>query len=299
MKPKRLIPMTTVNHSQITRTIRWVSATDPANAGILAELQRRMADYYATNGEYYEQIDTSKGYWATDVSYAEILRQAERSNQILEIGCGRANLLSHAPQLAARYTGIDFSSKLMEQNQELYPEACFCPIKSSTRFPVESAMYDLVFSVWVIEHTVYPHLFLDECCRVLRPGGVLVILCPDYLGSGRMASQRAGFSAGTGREKLRRGAVLDALVTGWDQKVVIPGRCQSWRRAIGDGSAFLVNTRPVCFTDPFLPDVDAVYVTYAAEMIAYLRGRIQLESSSALRAEDRRIFLVGRKEEQC
>lgn len=254
-----------------------------------------MANYYATNTEYYEEIDTSKEYWRNDLSYAEILRQAERGSRILEIGCGRANLLLHAPHLATRYTGIDFSSNLMERNRKFFPEACFYSIKSPTEFPVESAAFDFVFSVWVIEHAVYPHLFLDECSRVLKPGGTLAILCPDYLRAGHMASQRAGFSAGTGRQKLERGSVLDALLTGWDRKIVIPVRCRHWQKKIGDKWAFLVNTQPICFTDPFLPDVDAVYVTYAPEMISYLRGRVELELSSAARPEASRILLVGRK----
>jgi SAM-dependent methyltransferase len=282
-------------HQPVGRAIHWVSAVDPANAKVLAELQARMAGYYATNDEYYEEIDITKDYWRTEPSYAEILHQAERANRILEIGCGRANLLAHAPGLAARYTGIDFSSQLIERNRKHYSEACFQLIEWPTRFPVESSSYDFVFSVWVIEHTVYPNVFLDECCRVLRPGGVLAILCPDYLGADRMASQRAGFSAGTGKEKVKRGAILDALVTGWDRKVVIPGACGRRRKAIGDRYAFLVNSQPVCFTDPFIPDVDAVYVTYADEMIAYLRGRVGLEPSAAARAKDRQILLLGKK----
>jgi SAM-dependent methyltransferase len=284
-----------INNIHVSRAIRWVSAVDTANAAILTELQAKMANYYATNTDYYEEIDISKEYWRTDLSYAEILRQAERGSKILEIGCGRANLLVHAPHLSSRYTGIDFSGQLMERNQKLFPEASFQPISSPTRFPVEAAAYDFVFSVWVIEHTVYPHLFLDECYRVLKPGGVLAILCPDYLGANRLVSQRAGYSAGTGREKLVRGAVLNALVTGWDQRIAIPARCKLWRKKIGNSFSFLVNTQPVCFTDPFIPDVDAVYVTYADEMIAYLRGRVELVSSLAVKAKDRRIFLMGKK----
>jgi hypothetical protein len=107
-----------------------------------------------------------------------------------------------------------------------------------------------------------------------------------------MSSQRAGFSFGTGREKLARGHLVDALVTGWDRKVAIPRRCAQLR---ADGGGFHVNLAPVCFEDPFLPDHDAIYVTYAQEMVEHLRGRIEFPGDWADLNSRWPIYLVGKK----
>jgi hypothetical protein len=151
----------------------------------------------------------------------------------------------------------------------------------------------------VLEHCVFPNLFLDESVRVLRPGGVLGILCPDFLGTGRMSSQRSGFSAGTGREKLSGGQYWDALVTGYDNKIKIPLHTLSLRVEARKRPQFFINLAPTCFTDRFLPDVDAVYLTFADEIRSYLANSILWEplvdSLIKYSAAHSHIYLKGRK----
>lgn len=81
----------------------------------------------------------------------------------------------------------------MQHNRLLYPEANFNVINKPNTLPFDDESFDFVFSVFVIEHSTDPSKFLNECSRILKPGGSLVILCPDFLGSGHMTSQRAGW----------------------------------------------------------------------------------------------------------
>jgi SAM-dependent methyltransferase len=43
------------------------------------------------------------------------------------------------------------------------------------RLPPEAADYDFVLSTQVLEHAEGPTTYLQECCRVLRPGGHLLL----------------------------------------------------------------------------------------------------------------------------
>lgn len=45
--------------------------------------------------------------------------------------------------------------------------------------PFEAGQFAVVFSAHTIEHTRDPRAFLSECSRILRPGGLLYVVCPD------------------------------------------------------------------------------------------------------------------------
>jgi SAM-dependent methyltransferase len=147
----------------------------------------------------------------------------------------------------------------------------------------------------VIEHTVFPQLFLNECIRTLKPGGLFMLRCPNFLGAGSLPSQRAGFSAGTGSDKLAAGRWFDAIVTGWDRKVRIPLRCFLLRREARQGRGFFINLQPACFEDQFIADYDAVYLTDEAEMVRFMEDRVIFDVLKGLDSKSSDIFLCGRK----
>lgn len=47
--------------------------------------------------------------------------------------------------------------------------------------PFPDATFDIVYSTNVLEHTIDPAQVLREAVRVLKPGGTLQIVCPNYL----------------------------------------------------------------------------------------------------------------------
>ena len=278
-----------------TRNLNWVSSIDPGQEVELGRLQERMVKYYSTSDSYYSDIDFTADAWTSDPCYLDIVSRLEDRRSIVEVGCGGANLLRHHPRFASRYAGCDFSAELIARNQAAHPYARFRRIENPRRLPFGDATADAVFSIYVIEHTVYPADFLNECWRVLRPGGRFILRCPDFLGGSKMTSQRAGFAFGTGREKIRAGAVIDALVTGYDRKIGIPRACAALRRKIGGGHGFYVNLAPTCFFDPFAPDHDATYLTYADEMVNFLQGRVAFPDDWRQLNGRWPIYLVGTK----
>ena len=53
---------------------------------------------------------------------------------------------------------------------------------SADSIPVPKEVYDMVLSTELLEHVEFPSLILNECCRVLKPGGMILVsmpmLCP-------------------------------------------------------------------------------------------------------------------------
>jgi len=278
-----------------TRILNWVSSIDPRYDKELSGLQARMVDFYSTSDSYYSDIDYTSAVWTSDPCHLDILSRLEGRHAIVEAGCGGAKLLRNHPRFASCYSGCDFSAELIGRNRAAHPDALFRRIEDPRRLPFEDAVADALFSIYVIEHTVYPADFLTECWRLLRPGGLFILRCPDFLGASKIPSQRAGFTYGTGREKLRAGSVIDALMTGYDRKIRIPRTCARLRKKIANHYGFYINLAPTCFIDPFAPDHDATYLTYADEMVNFLRDRISFPDSWREVNACWPIYLVGTK----
>jgi len=260
------------------RKINWLSSLEERNKNLINGLESKLQNFYSTNQEYYNTIDFTSDSWIDkeELGFKDIVDVAKTAGEILEVGCGSANILKHYGYLQTRYHGCDFSGGLLSNNSIKFPCASFRTLKKPNSLPYENNVFDLVFSVYVIEHTTNPSLFLNECIRVLKQNGILIILCPDFLGQGRMTSQRAGFSAGTTTDKLKKKKYFDALITYYDNHVKIPFFCKYLSCKARNKPRFFINIAPTIFTDKFFPDVDAVYVTSRKEMILYLQKETTL-----------------------
>jgi SAM-dependent methyltransferase len=262
--------------SKISRKIEWKSTLHKDNVLQLNCLQKDLMEFYESNENYYKDIDFTNESWLdkNEILNQDIISECNGCVSILEIGCGKANILRTTNVSPVNYTGIDFSERLIDDNKKNFPTANFLRINDPQKFPLASENFDLVFSHFVLEHSVFPNKMLNESLRVLRRTGKLIILCPDFLAKGGISSQRSGFSKGTGREKLQKGKILDAFVTGFDNKVKMPLYCLWYRVQANLNPKFYINLNPVCFNDPFIPDVDAVYLTYENEIKNFLNVKI-------------------------
>jgi SAM-dependent methyltransferase len=280
-----------------TRDLNWVAAVDPENHEALQTLEARMHTFYETNASYYDSIAFSAEAWndPSQLAHRNILANV-RGKRILELGCGGAPVLGTGSIAESQYTGCEFSPAILAANSHRHPEAKFIQLIDARTIPLQQR-FEAVFSVFVLEHCVFPQNFLSETLRLLAPGGFFALLCPDFLGQGQMSSQRLGFSAGTGREKLKKKQWRDAFTTAFDNRVRVPWICRRLRRLALAQPQFFINLQPTCFTDPFQPDVDAVYVTFEAEIRRYLGNRISfIEPDDVLHSfieRNRLIYLAG------
>ena len=278
---------------KVSRKINWISSVKHPEK--IDEIEKGLSEFYRKNPDYYSDIQFTADNWihADEAGYVQILDWVHESESICEIGCGSANIFKHYPGIAQKYTGLDFSEKLLNENAAKYPNARFKAIETANYFPEPESKFDLVFSVFVLEHVTRPAVFLKECERILKPGGTLIILCPDFLGKGRMSSQRAGFSEGTASAKLKLRKYLDALVTLFDNRVRIPFVCRHHLKKINVSPLFLINLSPTMFTDTFQPDVDAVYVTSKIEVLKFLEtGFSEIKNNEQLEQYTRKKKLI-------
>jgi SAM-dependent methyltransferase len=95
---------------------------------------------------------------------------------VLDLGCGRGGvveLISRDVELAA---GLDPDFASLASHS-----ASGMPILRGVgeHLPFTSSSFDLVVSVWVLEHLKVPSTVFGEVRRVLRPGGHFIFLTPN------------------------------------------------------------------------------------------------------------------------
>ena len=103
-----------------------------------------------------------------------IFRQPGR---LLDVGCGRGEYLKAFKHLGFEVMGVDNAPSTKRMAEGLQVEVVDIE-QQLLPFPTES--FDFVYSKSVIEHLHRPDNMLAECFRVLRSGGVAVIMTPSW-----------------------------------------------------------------------------------------------------------------------
>jgi len=97
--------------------------------------------------------------------------------KLLDIGCGRGEFLRGFMRCGVKGYGADRSRAA----SALCPEAQLCVADlENDVLPFEDNSFDVVFSKSVIEHFYYPERMIKEIYRVLKPGALVITMCPDW-----------------------------------------------------------------------------------------------------------------------
>jgi len=101
----------------------------------------------------------------------------EPGMKMLEPGCGRGEFLNNFKDLGLNVIGVDISPEAANYEKSL--DIRLCDIEKEP-LPFNDNTFDVVYSKSFIEHLYYPEKFLEEAYRVLKPGGKIITLVPDW-----------------------------------------------------------------------------------------------------------------------
>ena len=103
--------------------------------------------------------------------------EINQSDKLLDIGCGRGEFLKGFMDCGVKGHGVDQSNS----SQKLIPEANLMIANlAEDPLPFKDNYFDVVFSKSVIEHFHNPEILVEEIFRVLKPGGLVITMCPDW-----------------------------------------------------------------------------------------------------------------------
>ena len=102
---------------------------------------------------------------------------------VLDVACGEGYGTALLAKEAARATGVDISPEAIAHAKSAYAALANARFECApcTRLPLGDASVDVAVSFETIEHIAEQEAFVAELARVLRPGGLLVLSCPNRL----------------------------------------------------------------------------------------------------------------------
>jgi ubiquinone/menaquinone biosynthesis C-methylase UbiE len=97
-----------------------------------------------------------------------------RGRMVLEVGCGAAVDLARFAKGGAMTTGVDLAPSaiaLARQNFEQQGLTGAFEVADGEQLPFPDNTFDCVYAHGVVQYTAQPQRLVDECRRVLKPGG--------------------------------------------------------------------------------------------------------------------------------
>ena len=134
---------------------------------------------FETQTAYREQYRAARPDWLSSGDQFDVVveRRLTADAAVLDLGCGRTGGIERFWRQARMAVGIDPDLQSLAERQA----ACLSYRRGGDHLPFADATFDMVVSVWVLEHLETPELVFAEVARVLRPGGHFIFLTPNAL----------------------------------------------------------------------------------------------------------------------
>ncbi|MAF36665.1 hypothetical protein CL622_06130 [archaeon] len=130
------------------------------------EYDKRLELYHPQVLDYYQNLFNTEIF-----SRFEPIKTGSNLN-ILDVGCGTGYLEQFLAKQSARVTGIDISSKMLEQARAKFPAVDF---KEADIYSFEAGQFDAVIANSFLHHCKDNQLILKKIAELVRPGGVLFV----------------------------------------------------------------------------------------------------------------------------
>jgi SAM-dependent methyltransferase len=237
----------------------------------ISALQSRLSEYYSSPpSSYYEIADEAANRYTPELQpfHCDLVGRIRPGMTVLEFGCGTAHLCRFVEARGGIYTGMDFDSELLTRNRRRFPRARFLFVQDNP-----DQLFDLVASLYTIEHIVDPVGYLERMWGFCKPGWLLAVICPEFVDTDSYApSLYYGKTARRFRDKARSLDFLDMLLHVLDLKWYAP----RWKKHAlrSDPGAFWINLRPSELAGkPHGIDTDAVYLSRLADLTWWFEKR--------------------------
>lgn len=246
-------------------------STARAEQKTVGQLEERLGHFYNTTNDYTAfRVPSEHTGWLKLVCQ-EIGNKFFHTRtlvRVLEAGAGLGSVFDNRGSFdrsIMHYTAQDITATVLHRLDQVADAVHFGPLETL------QGQFDMVFSLFVLEHIAQPQEFLSHVNRLLVPGGTHIVICPRYDVPGYVCPS------------LRH-------LRPWQLVQVETGRLarNACTRYIGATPAFWVNTDPALFHRNWRRDSDAVHIVSQTDVIRWhrvhgYRARRMIPDSTGLR----------------
>ena len=106
--------------------------------------------------------------------FAEFSTFSDKS--VLELGCSSGYLLAEFLAWEQFHAlGADIDADALARGRSMYGDKITFLHSSSSSIPLPDASVDIIYTIDTVEHLSRPQDIFNDCCRILKPGGTLLI----------------------------------------------------------------------------------------------------------------------------
>ena len=118
-------------------------------------------------------------YWWSNRFYARLAKKhGPPSGRVLEVGCGLGHLLTWLTDDYEVFGG-DINEYAIEEAKKNVPEGIFNLLDAEDLLIFPDKHFNILIAKHVVEHLKNPSIAIAEMSRVLAPGGLLIMACPN------------------------------------------------------------------------------------------------------------------------
>jgi SAM-dependent methyltransferase len=212
------------------------------------ETKRRLDAFWNASRDYYEQAQAANAEASPERQL--LLSYLAPGQVVLDLGCGSCENALWMPE-GVRMVGFDVSTAALVMAGEQHRPVALRLRGDGEVLPVATASVDAVLSTYALEHFAEPGRTLLEAARIVKPGGLLLL-----------------------------------VGSAWDLPYEMPPSLDPKRRLevairrLGRQAASAVDGRhrfdtvaqPRVLTEGYVPDADAVHVAQSFQMVRFLRA---------------------------
>jgi len=139
---------------------------------------RRSAGYFESVAGDWERI--RKSYFDDRVTSLAIEKLLPRNLILADIGCGTGSLTFELARFARKVIGVDLSGEMLRRARDIAKEREVDNVEfrqgDVLKLPLESHSVDAAFCVMVLHFLPDPARAIAGLCRVVRPGGAVILV---------------------------------------------------------------------------------------------------------------------------
>jgi SAM-dependent methyltransferase len=138
----------------------------------------RFTDEPVGTPAFYQAVESHR--YSLEPHIPEIVQfDRYRGRDVLEVGCGIGTDAARFARAGASYTGVDATAIAIELAQERFRQDDFegsFQVAEAADLPFPDNSFDLVYSHGVIHHIHKTEEAIAEMARVVRPGGMVLVM---------------------------------------------------------------------------------------------------------------------------